>query len=324
LDTFYEIKPNLLKKSALALGFFDGVHPGHQVVIQQAVEQARAIGAVPAVVTFREHPRSLTLGKSPPLLTLIEQRLELFEQLGIEAALVLSFTEALCRLDPEDYVKAVLVECLGARSISIGFNHRFGRNRSGDAELLRQLGLRYDFSVSVAGEVIVDGAPVSSSRIREAIQNGDIEESTKLLSRLYAIQGQVEHGDGRGHQIGFPTANLSIPEEQVMPVTGVYACYVRLVDGTRLPSVVNIGNRPTFGDDKPLTTEVHLLDFDGDLYGERLQLEFVLYIRPERKFSGIDELKAQIALDCERARQFFKKHSTDSLKTLTMLPAEQH
>jgi riboflavin kinase/FMN adenylyltransferase len=313
LDTFYEIKPGLLKRAALALGFFDGVHPGHQVVIRQAVDQARAIGATPAVVTFKEHPRSLTLGKSPPLLTLIDQRLELFAALGIEAALVLSFTEELCRLNPEDYVKTVLVDCMGAKALSVGFNHRFGRNRVGDPELLRQLGLKYDYTVHVAGEIVIDGSPVSSSRIRECIQQGAVEEARKLLSRPYAIQGQVEHGEGRGHELGFPTANLHIPEEQVMPALGVYACYARLPDNSRLPSVVNIGKRPTFGDNKPVTTEVHLLDYDGNLYDRDIQLEFMTYIRSEKKFSSIDELKSQIASDCQHARTVFAANPAEAL-----------
>jgi riboflavin kinase / FMN adenylyltransferase len=250
--------------------------------------------------------------------------LELFADVGIEAALVLSFTEELCRLDPEDYVRTVLVECMGAKSLSVGFNHRFGRNRVGDPELLRQLGLRYDYVVNVAGEVIIDGSPVSSSRIREAIQNGSVDEARKLLSRPYAIQGLVEHGEGRGHELGFPTANLHIPDEQVMPAMGVYACYSRLPDNSRLPSVVNIGKRPTFGDNKPITTEVHLLDYDGNLYGRDVQLEFISYIRPEKKFASVDELKAQIALDCTHARQVFTNNPADSLKTLAKLPAEQH
>jgi riboflavin kinase/FMN adenylyltransferase len=303
LDTFYEIKPGLLERSCLALGFFDGVHPGHEVVIRTAVERAQQLGAIPAVVTFKEHPRSLTLGKSPPLLTLIEQRLELFEDLGIKAALVLSFTEELCRLDPEDYVRSVLVECMGAKSLSVGFNHRFGRNRIGDADLLRKLGLKFGYDVHVASEVIIGGAPVSSSRIREAITAGNVEEAANLLGRPYALTGLVEHGDNRGKQIGFPTANIDVPEEQVMPALGVYSAFVRFPDGKRLPAVVNVGKRPTFGDNKPVTTEVHLLDYDNDLYGQKLAVELIHYVRPERKFSGIDELKAQILQDCEQTRK---------------------
>jgi riboflavin kinase/FMN adenylyltransferase len=321
LDTFYEIKPGLLSQASLALGFFDGVHPGHQVVIRSAVEQATRLGVTPAVVTFKEHPRSLTLGKSPPLLTLIDQRLELFEELGIKAALVLSFTEELCRLDPQDYVRSVLVECMGAKSLSIGFNHRFGRNRVGDADLLRKLGEEFGYSVHVAGEVIVDGAPVSSSRIREAISKGDVEEARTLLGRRFAIAGIVERGDRRGHTIGFPTANIAVSDEQVEPAIGVYVAEVRLPDNTRLPAVVNIGRRPTFEKDGNLTTEVHVLDYDGDLYGKRLQLEFLQHVRSEKKFDGIEALKAQISADVQQARTFFAEHSDlNARKKLTAEP----
>lgn len=288
----------------MALGFFDGVHPGHEVVIRKAVNRAQELGATPAVVTFKEHPRSLTLGKSPPLLTLIDRRLELFEELGIKAALVLSFTEELCRLDPEDYVRSVLVEAMGAKSLSVGFNHRFGRNRVGDPELLRKLGEKFGYDVHVANEIISDGTPISSSRIREAITRGDVEEARRLLSRPYVITGLVEHGDGRGQQIGFPTANINVPDEQVMPALGVYSATVRTADGKRLPAVVNIGRRPTFGDNKPVATEVHILDFAGDLYGAPLSIELLHYVRPEKKFSGIEELKEQIGKDCEQTRKY--------------------
>lgn len=304
LDTFYEIKPGLLQSSSLALGFFDGVHPGHEVVIKTAVQRAAELGATPAVVTFKEHPRSLTLGKSPPLLTLIDRRLQLFEQLGIKAALVLSFTEELCRLDPEDYVRSVLVECMGAKSLSVGFNHRFGRNRVGDPELLRKLGEKFGYEVHVANEIIIGGAPVSSSRIREAITRGDMEEARRLLSRPYRIGGIVEHGDSRGKQIGFPTANINVPEEQVMPAIGVYAAEASVPGSERMPAVVNIGRRPTFGDQDAVKTEVHILSFNGDLYGKPLQIDLLHFLRSEKKFSGIDELKAQILRDCEEARAY--------------------
>jgi riboflavin kinase / FMN adenylyltransferase len=323
LDTFYEIKPGLLKHASLALGFFDGVHPGHEVVIRQAVEEAQRLGVEPAVVTFKEHPRSLTQGKAPQLLTLIDQRLELFEQLGIKAALVLSFTEELCRLAPADYVQSVLVECMGAKALSVGFNHRFGRNRIGDAELLRELGKKFGYTVHVAGEVIIEGGPVSSSRIRQAITHGYVDAAQRLLGRPFAIGGAVAHGEGRGHTIGFPTANITIPEEQVEPAIGVYVVVVRLPDGQRLRAVVNIGRRPTFGNAGQITTEVHVLDYDGDLYGKTLQLEFLKHLRPEQKFDGIDQLKAQITRDVEETRAYFKTHP-ERLTVREKLVAEQH
>lgn len=303
LKTFYEIKPELLKRSSLALGFFDGVHPGHQAVIKKAVDEAKALGAVPAVITFKEHPRALTLGKSPPLLTLPEQRLEICEELGIEAALLLSFTEELCRLAPADYVQQVLVECMGACSLSVGFNHRFGRNRVGTPELLAELGKDMGFSVHVAPEVDIEGAPVSSSRIREALSESQVETARTLLGRAYAVHGQVVRGDGRGRTIGFPTANVECPEELIIPARSVYSGYCRLENGNNYACVINVGMRPTFGESNLSKTEVHIFDFNSDIYDQYMTVRFVDFIRNERKFAGIDELKAQIAADCETAKK---------------------
>lgn len=303
METFLEIKPGLLKKSAIALGFFDGVHPGHQAVINTAVKEAQSLGVTPALITFREHPRALTLGKSPPLLTLPEQRLELCEQLGIEAVLLLSFTEKLCRLAPADYVRQVLVECMGAKSLSVGYNHRFGRNREGDPELLRELGKEMDFSVHVAGEVELDGQEISSSRIRDALAKGDVVVANKLLGRAYAVTGVVGRGDGRGRTIGFPTANLISAPELILPARGVYSGYCRLEHGSTHQCIINIGLRPTFGEHLNPTTEVHIFDFDKELYGSNLTVRFAQFIRAERKFDGVESLVRQITADCETARK---------------------
>ena len=303
MKTFYEIKPGLIKRSSLALGFFDGVHPGHQAVIKKAVDEAKALGAVPAVITFKEHPRALTLGKSPPLLTLPDQRLEICEELGIEAALLLSFTEELCRLAPADYVQQVLVESMGACSLSVGFNHRFGRNRIGTPELLAELGKDMGFSVHVAPEVDIEGGPVSSSRIREALASADVDLARKLLGRAYAVHGKVVRGDGRGRSIGFPTANIESADELIIPARGVYSGFCRLQDGKTYACIINVGLRPTFVDTNLSRTEVHIFDFNEDIYEQFMTVRFNHFIREERKFSGIDELKAQIAKDCDVARK---------------------
>lgn len=303
MKTFSEIKPGLLKRSSLALGFFDGVHPGHQAVIRKAVDEARVHNATPALITFKEHPRALTLGKSPPLLTMPEQRLELCEELGIEAALLLSFTEELCRLAPEDYVQQVLVECMGACSLSVGYNHRFGRNRVGTPELLAEIGKEKGYSVHVASEIMLDGAPVSSSRIRDALGQGDVELTRHLLGRPYAVKGTVERGDGRGRSIGFPTANTATPEELILPALGVYSGTCKLQNGEAYPCVINIGLRPTFGKNETPRTEVHIFDFNSDIYDQTLSINFLHFIRHEQKFNGIEELKTQILKDCEQARK---------------------
>ncbi|MBX9951685.1 MAG: bifunctional riboflavin kinase/FAD synthetase [Candidatus Obscuribacterales bacterium] len=306
MKVFTVAKPGLIQSSAIALGFFDGVHPGHQVVIGKAVEEARSLGVTSGVVTFRDHPRALTRGLHPLLLTDIDQRLKLFEQLGVEATLVLTFSEELCRLSPREYVENVLVGAMGARSISVGHNHHFGRDREGNPELLRNFGESLGFSVHVAPMVFVNSVEVSSSAIRESIVDGDMSKAKKLLSRTYRVGGEVIKGDGRGRQIGFPTANVQLREFQLIPRTGVYAGRVELGSGERFDAVINVGYRPTFksagGNEDPLV-EAHLFEFDRDIYGDKCTIEFVEYLRTEKKFDGIEALKEQINADAAKSRQ---------------------
>jgi riboflavin kinase/FMN adenylyltransferase len=324
LETFYEAKPGQLSASSIALGFFDGVHLGHQVVIGNAVRRARELGVVPGVVTFRDHPRTLTQGVAPLLLTVIEQRLALFEKLGVEKALVLSFNEELCRLSPQEYVENILVGSMGAKSISVGYNHHFGRDREGNPDLLQALGRVHGYDVQIAPAVYIDGLEVSSSKIRECLTDGNMDLAKTLLSRPYALYGQVVEGDGRGKKVGFPTANLSLYEFQALPKTGVYAGTASFKNGRPLPCVINAGYRPTFkkmqrdaekqGSTEPgpekqseIVVEVHIFDLDQDLYGKWLDISFHKFLRPEQKFAGIDELRTQIASDCASAREFLAK-----------------
>jgi riboflavin kinase / FMN adenylyltransferase len=315
LETFYDATPGLLEKSAIALGFFDGVHPGHQVVIGKAVEEAKKIGATATVVTFKDHPRLLTRGSSPLLLTVIEQRLELFAQLGVELTLALSFTEDLCKLTPREYVQMVLKDSLGARSISVGYNHHFGRDREGNPALLKVLGAEYGFQVHVAPMVLLDDVEVSSSRVRELVIEGDVETAGRLLTHPFAIYGEVVHGEGRGRKLGFPTANMKLYEYQCVPKRGVYAGKARLTASRIVPCVINVGYRPTFkrtegananGGPEDMLVEVHILDFDEDLYDQKFSVDFLKYLRPEQKFDGIEALKRQIGLDCLTAQEYVR------------------
>lgn len=312
MKVFYEIRPGLLPKSAVALGFFDGVHLGHKAVIEASVADARQMDIACGLVTFREHPRTLTTGKSPMLLTVLEQRLDSFSALGVDSTLVLTFTEEICRLTPREYVQSVLVDCLGAKSVSVGYNHHFGRNREGNPELLRQLGAELGFGVHVAQPVLVEGAEVSSSRIREALGQADVELAGKLLGRPYAILGSVMRGQGRGRTLGFPTANLNVCDVQLLPASGVYAGMTRLLEGRVLPSVINLGFRPTVSADGALTVEVHILDFEGDLYDQTVSLEFWRYLRAETKFENLECLKNQIGSDCRVARDFLPGPLSDA------------
>ncbi|MBC7997343.1 MAG: bifunctional riboflavin kinase/FAD synthetase [Leptolyngbya sp.] len=305
-----EARPHLIEKSAIALGFFDGVHPGHQVVIGKAVEEARRLGVQSGVVTFRDHPRALTRGAHPLLLTDIDQRLDLFKKLGVDVTLVLTFSEDLCRLSPREYVEKFLVNSMGAKSISVGHNHHFGRDREGDPDVLRKFGEELDFCVHVAPMVYVGEIEVSSSRIRESIVDGNMARARSLLSRSYAVGGVVVRGDGRGRQIGFPTANVKLRDYQLVPRTGVYAGRVHIGADEVCDAVINVGYRPTFkaaGSEADPLVEAYLFDFDRDIYDASCTVEFVEYIRPEKKFDGIDSLITQIKVDATASRDVLAK-----------------
>jgi riboflavin kinase/FMN adenylyltransferase len=316
LDIYFEPRPSLVESSAIALGFFDGVHPGHQVVITKAVSEASRLGVKSGVVTFRDHPRGLIAGKSPLLLTVIEQRLDLFASLGVDFALVLTFSEELCKLSPRQYVETMLVESLGARSISVGHNHHFGRDREGDAGLLTQFGSQHNFVVHAAPMVLVEGYEVSSSRIRKLINSKDLELANTLLSRPYALRGMVVHGAERGRKLGFPTANVLPADNQLVPPVGVYAGHAVLSNSRggsqasrTFAAVVNVGFRPTFTaegveGEKTATIEAHLLDFQGDLYDQTVEIQFHKFLRDEQKFDGLPSLVKQIGDDISVARAY--------------------
>lgn len=295
------------------MGFFDGVHLGHQTVIAAAIEEAKLKNITSAVVTFKDHPRALTRGNSPLLLTTIEQRLGIFEKMGVQAVLVLTFTEELCRLTPREYVENVLVKSMGAKIISIGYNHHFGRQREGNPQLLIEFGKTMDFKVRIATPVYVDGIEVSSSKIRESLENTNLDIANQLLSRPFSLLGKIVRGEGRGANLGFPTANLQTAQFQMLPATGVYAAKVsigdQLNDRIYYDAVVNIGMRPTFAGDHNVLpiTEVHLLDFKGNLYEKNMEVYFYKYLRPEMKFTGPETLKAQIRSDCKTASQLFAR-----------------
>lgn len=293
--------------SVVSVGVFDGVHLGHRAILAANLELAHKLGAEPTVLTFRRHPKSLLLGHAPRTLTTLDHRLELFQRAGIEHAVALTFDQSLSELSAEDFAARYLVEGLGAKALVLGFDSKFGHGRRGTPELMRTLG----YEVEVVGRVEVLGRAVSSTAIREAVELGDLESAERMLGRPVSVIGHVVHGEARGRTIGFPTANLDLHHELHPPV-GVYACRARLL-GERvdepesselLNAVANIGYRPTVEDEQPSSprVEVHLFDFDGDLYDRRLELSFVKRLRGEQRFDGLEALVAQIELDCKDAR----------------------
>ncbi|MSR62005.1 MAG: riboflavin biosynthesis protein RibF [Planctomycetes bacterium] len=289
--------------AVVSLGMFDGVHLGHQAILKANVARASALGAESTVVTFRRHPKHLLLGRAPKTLTTLEHRLELFARAGVQHAVALPFDAALRALGAAQFAQEIAVRGLGVRSFVLGFDSKFGHDRGGSAESL----VRQGFDVVVAEKVVVLGRPVSSTAIREAVELGDLTAAAAMLGRPVSVFGRVVHGANLGRRIGFPTANLNLRQE-LHPPLGVYAVHVNrsLPGGTleSLPGVANIGFRPTVAAEPPRRpqVEVHLLDFEGDLYGEPIELEFVARLRGEKRFAGLDELAAQIARDVREAR----------------------
>ena len=286
--------------SVVALGVFDGVHLAHRAILGAAVSRARELGVQALACTFDPHPMEVLQPERAPLpLTTIPERLDLMADTGLDGAVVIAFTRELAAMEPEAFVKDVLVERLKAREVVVGFNHRFGRGARGDAALLESLGEPLGLATQVVPPLQIEGVPVSSTEVRAALQRGDLAMATRFLGRPYSVGGTIVHGAGRGRTLGFPTANVQ-PDRPVLVPAGVYGCDM-LLDGTALQAVVNVGVRPTFGE-AVTTVEAHVLDFSADMYGHHITLSFRIRLRPERKFASVDELKAQIAEDIKEAR----------------------
>ncbi len=289
------------KGGVVALGNFDGVHRGHQALLAQAQKPAGALGAPLLALTFEPHPRGFFVPDTGPFrLTLAPAKTRLLAEHGVQAVLAQHFDAAFAALPAEAFVGDVLLRGLGARHVVCGYDFTFGARRSGNVERLRAEGKARGFGVTVLDPVMREGEIYSSTRIREALRAGMVSEAAQLLGHPWEIEGMVELGDQRGRTIGFPTANVDLGQH-LRPRFGVYAVRA-LVDGVWRDGVANLGRRPTFGKLKE-NFEVHLFDFAGDLYGKTLRVAMVDFIRPEMKFEGLDQLKAQIAADGEAARR---------------------
>jgi riboflavin kinase/FMN adenylyltransferase len=286
------------------IGVFDGVHLGHRRVLETAKSYARELGGDLVVVTFDVHPRAVTVGRAPPLVTSLPHRLILLERQGVSATVVLHFDETLREMSAERFVDEVLVARIGVRVLVLGHDSHFGKDRRGDFELATKLLAPRGVRVARVEPVrLDDGRIVSSSAIRDAVLRGDFAAGEELVGRPPALYGTVVRGDGRGRTLGYPTANLDLAGE-LRPSRGVYGASVEL-DGRALPALVNIGGRPTFHPegDAADTVEVHVLDWTGDLYGRALEVRLFGRMRDERRFSGAEELKAQIARDVATMRE---------------------
>jgi len=293
--------------SVIAIGNFDGIHLGHQRVLAYCIALAKETGAVATAVTFEPPPLKILRPEvAPPRISTNRQRMEWFEALGMEAAVVLPFTMDLAKLSPEDFVHEILVRQLHVRAVVVGDNFRFGHRQAGDVKFLREMGIRNGFEVIVREPVMLKGEVVSSTRIRKLIAEGDVTHAARLLGRAFALTGEVVPGTGTGRKFTFPTLNLRADQE-LLPAKGVYVTRT-VLDGepSSHRSVTNVGMRPTFNGTR-LTVETHLLDYSGNFSPKRIEVRFWKKLREEKKFAGAEELKAQIAKDIARANEFFAK-----------------
>jgi riboflavin kinase/FMN adenylyltransferase len=301
-----EACPAPAEGSVVTIGAYDGVHLGHRAVIAEVRRLAAARGCHTAVVTFDRHPATVVRPESAPrLLTDLEQRLELLAAAGVDYTLVIHFDEVRSQESADDFVTEVLAGCLRARMVVVGADFHFGRRRGGNVDLLRSMGPSLGFEVLGLGLVEVPGfdGPVSSTAIRQALIAGDVERASRLLGRPHEVRGVVERGDRRGQALGFPTANVSVPEEILLPADGIYAGWYQRPGGEVHAAAISLGRRPTFyAEAERSLLEAHLLDFDGDLYGEAARVRFVARLRDEERFESADDLVAQVARDVEATR----------------------
>lgn len=309
--------------AAVTIGAYDGVHLGHRAVVAEVRRRADERGVRSAVVTFDRHPAMVVRPESAPrLLTDLDQKLELLASTGVDVALVVTFDEARAVESAEDFVAEVIVGCLAAEVVVVGEDFHFGHRRRGNVEMLRALGADAGFTVeglglrsasdvgaqrSAADRPEGSHAPeekVSSTAIRAALVAGDLDRANALLGRPHEVRGLVSHGDERGRDLGFPTANVAVPGEILLPSDGIYAGWFVRPDGTTLPTAISLGRRPTFYEQAHASLlEAHVLDFDGDLYGEHVAVRFVARLRGEERYDTVDALVAQIQADCDQARQ---------------------
>jgi riboflavin kinase/FMN adenylyltransferase len=294
--------PQALRGGIVALGNFDGFHRGHQAVVGRAVARGRAEGRPVLVATFDPHPVRFFRPATPPFrLTSLDQRQRLFAAAGADAMIVFRFGAELAATEADRFISRYLLELIGAAGVVTGEDFTFGRARAGNIGVLKAAGARLGFSVDSVAPVSDEGGPISSSRIRDALQAGDCDTAARLLTRPFAIEGVVEHGDKRGRTIGYPTANIALGP-YLRPRFGIYAVKGRLADGHRLEGAANLGIRPTFEPPRELL-EPYFFDFAGDLYGQNVEVELIAFLRPEARFDSLDALKAQMAADCDEARR---------------------
>src|SRR6266852_5788580 len=299
---------DIARPTVLTLGVFDGLHLGHQLIMQTVVARARAAGAVPTVITFDPHPREVLHPESaPPLLQTFDQKIEALGVLGVEQTIVIHFDQAFAQIRAEDFLRDAVVDRLHAKEVYLGRGFAFGHDREGNIDLLRTVSQSLGFFADEVPEVRLRGRRVSSSRIRELLLQGRVNLARRMLGRPYGVEGRVVRGAERGVKLGFPTANIH-PQNRVIPLAGVYVT-AALIEGQWRRSVTNIGTRPTFDDGRETSVETHVMNWSGDLYGDVIRVRFLHRLRDEKKFNSVDQLRKQISGDVSRAENYFARLS---------------
>ena len=307
MQHYWSIEDVYLQDSWLTIGSFDGVHKGHQQILRKMTAGAHQANTKAVVLTFHPHP-AVVLGKrsDPFYLTSPEERASLLAQLGVDLVLTCPFNLHVARTSAQDFMQE-LSNHLHMDKLWVGYDFALGKDREGDVPTLRRLGESLGYEVHVINPVKVNGEVVSSSAIRAVLGKGDVSKAAEFLGRPYQVSGEIVHGDGRGHSIGIPTANLEVWAERAIPKAGVYVCKAHL-HGKTLGAVTNIGIRPTFDNQSAFpTVEAHLLDYDGDLYGKRLKLDFVERLRDEKRFDSVESLVTQINTDIQHGREILSR-----------------
>lgn len=295
------------KPLALTIGNFDGVHLGHQALLQQVRQAAQARGLETAVMVFEPHPREFFAPQQAPTrLTSLREKTEIFRAQGIDRMLVCNFTEEFAQMRAEDFIHA-LHEKLAAKYVLIGDDFRFGSGRAGDFALMEKIGLQHGFEVEAMHSVLHEGVRVSSTAVREALVRGQLDVAERYLGRSYSISGHVEHGNKMGRQLGFPTANIQLQHNRP-PLAGIFVVRVRIEEGEWLRGAASLGTRPTVAANGMPVLEVHLLDFGEEIYGKHLHVEFLHKLRDEEKYPDLESLTRQIALDVEQTKQWFENN----------------
>jgi len=298
-----------LIRPVLTIGNFDGIHVGHRTILETIIARARALAGESVLFTFEPHPRKVLVPDNPPrLLATLEQKLELIEQIGVDVVILEPFDREFARISPDVFVREYIHRRIRPLEVYVGYDFHFGRDREGSMRLLTETGPRLGFSVTIIPEVTVGSRDVNSTRIRDLLADGRVEEAAVLLGRPFGVRGAIVTGERRGRDLGFPTANLAA-ENEILPRPGVYAGEMRFLDdgqparGTSFKAVTNIGTRPTFPDGRGLVAEAHLIGFSGDIYGRHVELSFHALLRAEQRFASPEALRAQIQRDVDEARR---------------------